>query len=189
MHVARWKSKGHFKYFHGAATHNSVKSYTPQKLSSILTVNCLHAISTNNSCSLSVRIALKAIFLSCFAVTPEVTSVMNYTVNLGNTATFQCVATGIPAPTITWFRGGVELNESNSQVMLNAPSTTMVMSTSITGEMVYEVTHTLTLSMSRDEDSGTYQCRATNAAMPGMDTMDFELIVQSEFTCTQYTAQ
>ena len=115
-------------------------------------------------------------------MTPEVTSVMNYTVDLGDTATFQCVATGIPAPTITWFRGGVELNESNSQVMLNAPSTTMVMSTSITGEMVYEVTRTLTLSMSRDEDSGTYQCRTTNAAMPGMDTMDFELIVQSECT-------
>ena len=115
-------------------------------------------------------------------MTPEVTSVMNYTVNLGDTATFQCVATGIPAPTITWLRGGVELNESNSRVMINAPSTTMVMSTSTTGEMVYEVTRTLTLSMSRDEDSGTYQCRATNAAMSGMDTMDFELIVQSECT-------
>ena len=116
-------------------------------------------------------------------MTPEVTSVMNYTVNLDDTATFQCVATGIPAPTITWFRGGVELNESNSRVMLNAPSDpTMVMSTNIAGEMVYEVTRTLTLSMSRNEDSGTYQCRATNAAMSGMDTMDFELIVQSEFT-------
>ena len=122
-------------------------------------------------------------------MTPEVTSVMNYTVDLGNTATFQCVASGIPAPTITWFRGGVELNGSNSQVMLNAPSTTIVMGTSIARDMVYEVTRTLILSMSRDEDSDTYQCRATNAAMPGMDTMDFELIVQSEFACMQYTAQ
>ena len=113
---------------------------------------------------------------------PEVTSVMNYTVDLDDTATFQCVATGIPAPTITWFRGGVELNASDSQVIFNAPSDpTMVMSTSITGEMVYQVNRTLTLSMSRKEDSGTYQCRATNAAMPGMDTMDFELILQSEF--------
>ena len=107
---------------------------------------------------------------------------MNYTVNVNNTATFQCVATGIPAPTITWFRRGVELNASDPRVMFNAPSTTMVMSTSITGEMVYQVTRTLTLSMSRDEDSGTYQCRATNAAMPGMDTMNFELIIQSECT-------
>ena len=119
------------------------------------------------------------------AVTPEVTNVypdpsqMNYTVNVSNTATLQCVATGIPAPTITWFRGGVELNASDPRVTFNAPSTTMVMGTSIAGEMVYQVNRTLTLSMSRDEDSGTYQCRATNAAMPGMDTMDFELIVQS----------
>ena len=122
-------------------------------------------------------------------MTPEVTSVMNYTVNLGDIATFQCVATGIPAPTITWFRGEVELKASDPRVMFNAPSTTMVMSMSIAGDMVYEVTRTVTLSMSRDEDSDTYQCRATNAAMPGMDTMDFELIVQSEFACMQYTAR
>ena len=116
-------------------------------------------------------------------MTPEVTNVMNYTVDLDDMATFQCVATGIPAPAITWFRGGVELNASDPRVTFNAPSDpTMVMSTtSITGEMVYQVNRTLTLSMSRKEDSGTYQCRATNAAMPGMDTMDFELILQSEF--------
>ena len=125
-------------------------------------------------------------------MTPEVISVypdpsqVNYTVNLGNTATFQCVATGIPAPSITWFRGGVELNASDPRVTFNTPSNPiMVNSTSIADseEMVYQVTRTLTLSMSRDEDSGTYQCRATNAAMPDNDTMDFELIVQSEFAC------
>ena len=109
-------------------------------------------------------------------MTPEVTSVMNYTVDLDNTATFQCVATGIPAPTITWFRGGVELN---SLVMLNAPSI------STNAEMVYQVIHTLTLNITEDNDSGTYQCRATNAAMPGIDTMDFTLIVQSEFAYDQ----
>ena len=104
------------------------------------------------------------------------TSVMNYTVNLGNTATFQCVATGIPAPALTWFRGGVELNESNPRVTFDAPSI------STNTKMVYQVTRTLTLNMTEDNDSGIYQCRATNAAMPGMDTMDFTLIVQSEFT-------
>ena len=108
-------------------------------------------------------------------MTPEVTNVMNYTVNLGDIATFQCVATGIPAPTITWFRGGVELNASDPRVTFNAPSN------STNAEMVYQVARTLTLDMTEDNDSDTYQCRATNAAMPGMDTMNFTLIVQSEY--------
>ena len=129
-------------------------------------------------------------------MTPEVTNVypdlsqMNYTVNEGNTANFSCTATGIPAPSITWLRNGTELNSSDPRVTFNDLSSPVsVMNDD--GEMVYSVTRTFMLSMSRDEDSGIYECTASNEATPGIDTMQFDLIVQSEYESTpvqlQYT--
>ena len=110
------------------------------------------------------------------SVYPE-QSQMNYTVNMTETAIFQCVATGISAPSITWFRNGIEL--SNPRVTLNDPFTPVtVMSNE--GEMVLQVTRTLSLSMSEDEDSGSYECRASNDATPGEDRESFELVVQSK---------
>ena len=44
--------------------------------------------------------------------------------------------------------------------------------------MVYSVSRTLMLADTRDDDSDTYTCRASNIV--GNDTQDFELVVQSE---------
>ena len=113
------------------------------------------------------------------SVYPE-SSQMNYTVNMSDTVTFECVATGIPAPSITWFRNGTELNSTiNPRVTFDNPSTPMSAMDGA-GEMIYEVTRTVSISMSVDGDSGIYECRASNDASPGMDAMEFELIVQSE---------
>ena len=115
-------------------------------------------------------------------VSPMVTSVnpdpsqMDYTVNMGDVVTFQCVATGIPAPSITWFRNGTEL--SNSRVTLNDPSERTT--TNGAGEMILQTTRTLNLSMTEDGDSGSYECRAINKATPGEDSESLELIVQSK---------
>ena len=120
--------------------------------------------------------------LSPNAVTPEVTSdlsQMNYTVIEGNTANFSCTATGIPAPSITWLRNGTELNSSDPRITFTDLSSPMSVMNG-EGEMVYRVTRTFMLSMSREEDSGIYECTASNEATPGMDTMQFELIVESE---------
>ena len=110
------------------------------------------------------------------SVYPE-PSQINYTVNMSDTVTFECVATGIPAPYITWFRNGTELN--STRVTFDNPSTPMSVMDGA-GEMIYQVTRTISISMSADGDSGMYECRANNDASPGMDTMEFELIVQSE---------
>ncbi len=48
------------------------------------------------------------------------------------------------------------------------------------GEMMYEVTRTVSISMSADKDSGVYECRASNDATQGNAAMEYELIVQSE---------
>ncbi len=111
-----------------------------------------------------------------------VPSQRNYTVNMTDTIRFECVATGIPAPSITWFRSGSgeELNSTTDpRVTFDDPSTRLSVRDG-DGEMIYEVTHAVSISMSADEDSGMYECRVSNDATPGNDTMEFELIVQSE---------
>ena len=117
-------------------------------------------------------------------VTPTVTSVypevsqMNYTVNEADTVTFECSATGIPPPTITWLRNGMELNDTtNSRVTVGDPME-MNFTRDNDGETVSMVTRTLNLVNTTDGDSGMYTCMATNDADPGSSTTDFELIVQ-----------
>ena len=88
---------------------------------------------------------------------------------------FECTATGIPAPTISWYRNGTELSGDSRITLSNhtAPSPAQG-----DGGMVYIVSRTLMLADTRDEDSDTYSCRASNII--GNDTQDFELVVQSK---------
>ena len=76
-----------------------------------------------------------------------------YVVNVTDPVTFECTATGIPPPTILWFRDGVLLS---SGVMLNEPSQTLVSATMGTG-MIYQVERTLTFNTTAN-DTGTYTC-------------------------------
>ena len=103
-------------------------------------------------------------------------SQMNYTVDMGDVVTFQCVATGIPAPSTTWFRNGMELNSSRVTFGNLSESTAMDGG----GEIILQSTRTLNLSMTQDNDSGSYECRASNDATNGEISESFEVIVQSE---------
>ena len=117
-------------------------------------------------------------------VTPMVTSVypevgqMNYTVNEADRVTFECSATGIPPPTITWLRNGMELNNmTDSRVTVGDPMETNFTRANV-GETVSLVTRSLNLINTIDGDSGMYTCMATNDADPRSNTTAFELIVQ-----------
>ena len=117
---------------------------------------------------------------------PNVTSVypnnsqMNYTVNMGDVVTFQCVATGIPAPSITWLRNGMELSSAaDSRVTLGDLSGATSVADNA-GEMILETSRMLVLVMTEDDDSGSYVCRASNNATNGSDTETSGLIVQSK---------
>ena len=118
-------------------------------------------------------------------VSPMVTSVypdtsqMSYTVNVGEAVTFECVATGIPPPSITWYRNGTELDNNNTRVTFNYTSGAVTVMDG-EGEMIFEITRTLILNTTEDGDSGIYECRASNEAIPGDNSMEFELIVQSK---------
>ncbi len=106
-----------------------------------------------------------------------------YTVNEDDPVTFNCSASGIPAPRISWFR--VYRNESAT----NINDTRFSISQSQVDDN-YElpdgrgtgflVTSQLAISITQDEDSGQYQCLAENDV--GNTTREFELVVQSKYS-------
>ena len=110
-------------------------------------------------------------------IQPE-SGLRDYTVNETEAVTFECSATGIPPPTITWYRDGVLL--SGDRVTLSNP--TVMNFTRMDDEIVQVVTRMLTLANTDNCESGRYICGATNTA--GEDLEEFELVIQSEFTTT-----
>ena len=110
-------------------------------------------------------------------IQPE-SGLSDYTVNETKAVTFECSATGIPPPTITWYRDGVLL--SGNRVTLS--NQTLMDFTRMDNENVQIATRMLTLENTDNCESGRYTCSATNTA--GEDLEQFELVVQSEFTTT-----
>ena len=117
-------------------------------------------------------------FVVSLAVIPEIIfpndSFTGYVVNVTDPVTFVCTATGIPPPTIQWFRDGVLLS---SGVMLSEPSQTMVPAPMGTGT-IYQVERTLTFNTT-GSDTGTYTCEASNINVVQPTTaQNFTLFVQ-----------
>ena len=97
---------------------------------------------------------------------------MNYTVNESEPVTFECTATGISDPDVEF-----NLSSIASRVQVGGPSSPIEVARMSDGEMVYQVTRTAVITSTVDSDSGVYECIATSD-IPGMDSAQFELIVQ-----------
>ena len=145
--------------------------------SAVLTVNC-----TFQPLTIWVDVSL---FLSLSpAVAPEITdppleSVV--TVTEETTATFVCTATGIPGPTISWRRenGSNDFTE-DSRVTLGTPTAPEPVSTP--NGTIYSVTRQLTLSNTRDSDSGVYFCEASSGEEDILNVeLPFELFVRGTY--------
>ena len=101
-----------------------------------------------------------------------------YTANETNAIIFECSASGIPAPTISWFR----VNQSMPTILTNDTRSLIAPPQVTTYELpggrgtASLVTSTLTIPATQDEDSGRYACQAVNDF--GNETREFELIVQ-----------
>ena len=118
-------------------------------------------------------IIINALFL-CFAVASTIYSSFDlYTANETTPVTFQCTSTGVPTPSITWYRNGAALTSSSDpRVSVGSPSQQLLSSG------LYQVTQTLTITNTADNDSGNYSCAGTNTA--GTNTALFVLVVQSK---------
>ena len=94
-----------------------------------------------------------------FAVAPEVAILASQkptvTISEGAPGALMCTATGVPAPTISWFRNGVLLSDD---------SVTLVITSSTDASMsLLSVTSTLNVtSVTRDSAFATITCTASN---------------------------
>ena len=102
--------------------------------------------------------------------------------------TISCMATGLPAPTISFWRGSDQLG--SSRFMRGIDSAVML------GDGRYQVTAMLILTNATDEDTGTVTCQAINTVeelnQTMMDIATFNLTVNGMcmgFACRfSYTA-
>ena len=99
------------------------------------------------------------------------------TVNKTNSVTFVCVVVGIPAPNISFYQNETLLDQSTDQRITLTDNSEPQDFQTATG-IVFRVSRNLTLGNSRDNDSGTYTCVASNDA--ANVTQDFGLVVQGE---------
>ena len=121
-----------------------------------------------------------------FTAVPVVISVypdeqFSYTVDEGNSVTFECTATGIPDPEITWRRNEMAFNSSDPRVTIGNMPTIIEAMRDSDNKTVFQVTQTLTLNTTMDSDSGMYESVAMNHV--GQDSSFFELIVQGDYCC------
>ena len=101
-----------------------------------------------------------------------------------------CSASGIPSPSIFFFRGNESLNDTNGQSGMGMDFTSRVQLGEISMPVLMDdgtllVTRSLTLTNAVDEDSGNLTCQATNTIIElnetRMDMVMFELIVQGKY--------
>ena len=107
---------------------------------------------------------------------------VNLVVNQTDSATFVCTATGLPTPSVQWYRGTLLLDGTgmgiNSRVALN-----QTMAAGSLGQ-VDTVTSSLTITDTLGEDSDIYSCVTTNnllninVTMEGRDQQNTTLFVQ-----------
>ena len=93
-------------------------------------------------------------------VVPIISSSMDtYTATENGSVSFQCTGTGVPAPSITWYRNGAQLlNNSRTTITINSPRQDGA-------TLIYEVIGVLRIMPVYDNDSDTvYTCTASNIA-------------------------
>lgn len=97
---------------------------------------------------------------------PAATTVMadppNVTVSEGDTATLSCLATGDPAPVVTWLRGGATVPDAGTPRYHISPNSSSLLITAV-----------------EEGDGGVFVCRATNPG--GVQEANVSLTVYS--TC------
>ena len=110
-----------------------------------------------------------------------------YTVNASDPVTFQCTASGIPPPLITFYNSsGLLTSTVDPRVTISdGPITGYI---TIGDQTVSTASTSLTINGTRDGDSGNYTCVASNqgAAML-LSNQTFQLVVQCKLLLIKHT--
>ena len=125
----------------------------------------------------------KTVFLIYIDIPQIITPIENfiYTVNETNQVMFGCSASGIPTPTISWFRidGNVStVLVEDTKYLIAIPQVDDAYALPNGRGTAFLVTSTLTIPVTQDEDSGQYACQAVNDF--GNETRAFDLVVQGK---------
>ena len=101
-----------------------------------------------------------------------------------------CSASGLPSPSISFFRGNESLDDANGMSGMGMDFTSRALVGDVSMPMLMDdgtflVTRSLTLFNVVDEDSGNLTCQATNNIIElnetRMNNVVFELIVQGKY--------
>ena len=120
------------------------------------------------------------LFFLHFPVPPNITSPaagFTYTVNSSDPVTFQCTASGIPPPLITFYDSyGPLSSDVDPRVILSDPITGSV---TIGQQTVSTTSRNLIINSTRDGDSGNYICEASNQGAATLySNRTFQLVIQ-----------
>ncbi len=107
--------------------------------------------------SLSIFIAANA---TIFESPPDTVA------DISDQVTFNCSASGVPLPTISWYRDGSPLDPANFNISETTIGMDSVSSVLILGSLVLS-------------DAGTYSCNASNE-VSGTDTRQFTFTIESK---------
>ena len=111
-------------------------------------------------------------------------------VNQYDSAVLQCLAVGIPRPTISWFvlRDNQNVSLSTQDTVIIADPVLMDNYPLSSGRgLVLAVNSTLVVNETVDQDSGMYYCVASS--LPGNDSQGIELEIQGIFLMKVYVKQ
>ena len=85
---------------------------------------------------------------------------INKTLTEGGQANLTCIARGVPAPEVMWYRGGELINGSDTRILVT--SSDQVHNTT-TGYIF--VTSELTITVVNRNDTGVFRCETTNIVL------------------------
>ena len=133
------------------------------------------------------------IFLAASPTISMPTDAQQFTADEMTDVNFTCTASGSPAPSLSFQREGLELNNTE-QSQVGAPGDPLPqrvllgeeVESGLNGDGLFVVSRTLTLADAEDGDTGSFTCTASTI-IPGLgersDTVSFNLTILSEFQC------
>ena len=126
----------------------------------------------------AVMVNMLSIFFFICIETPIIyQSPQNTAANENDTVTFNCSATGVPAPIISWYK---QQAAGSTLQLLSALGSYTISSTALGS---HNVTSTLTISQAMLSDAGRYVCRAASNGLLAISSANLTVVGKWNTDC------